>query len=100
MLIEVREEASSIVSRRCVVGDGVSHATQQRNVVPRHVDEEVSSGFVTNGWLEDFLTSTDGQPLLSSESPRGKEDAPVNSHALGVIVDEVGQQQTGRSDWR
>ena len=92
MLFEVREEASSVVSCRCVVGDGAGHATQQHNIIPRQIEEEVGGCLISNGGLEDLLLSTDGQPLPSPERVRGEKDSPVNRHAFGVIVDKVRQQ--------
>ena len=42
--------------------------------------------------LEYLLLMADGQPLMSFKGARGEEYAPVNHHAFGVVVDEVGQE--------
>lgn len=66
-----------------------SHATKRGNVIPRQIIKEVGCGFVANRGFEDFLLTTDGQPLLSFKGTRGQECAPVDCHSFGIIIDEI-----------
>ena len=83
-----------------MVGYSASHATERRNVIPREVIEEVCGRLVTDGGLKDFLFAAKREPLSALKRLTGREDAPVESHLLCEVADEVGYEDPGRDYWR
>ena len=53
--VKVRIEACAIFARWGMIREGVSHATERLDVIPRDVVEEVSRRFITNSRFENFL---------------------------------------------
>ena len=67
MVVKVGVETLSIFAGRHVVGEGVSHVTQRRYIVPRDLIKEVGTSLIPDSRFEGLLFTLYRQPLVTSE---------------------------------